>query len=737
MLRKTCSFIVVLLLSFQIIGAVEPSEYVTVQQGHLFRNGQRVRMFGVNMTLEGLYVPPAYPRIDATLDRLGQMGFNAIRLWPHVAGINFFYGQTADSTKELSKAQKGDGSLLDLHDYLIAQTQKRGMLIQYCGLHCIRLYPSDYDILPETSPADRDAWQKAIVEPSAKSWWLLQFVDPRVKALVLRHVKHVLNHVNPYTGRTIAQEPNIACFEMTNENQFVWTTLAGQFDRWPPYFQKQLQARWNEWLVQKYKNRRGVLAAWGEMLEDEDPCKGTVRLAPLTEKPIIFEDKTTGPFPRRRQVDFKLCLQSLYEKHYQEWAKLVRSQAPAGVGSNIVPLAADTVAGTWLSCAESGNLGDVFCSQPYFFDIREGKEPWVCWASVPPPWKIADLWRIKDKPLLWTETNRIKPDRYRAEYPMQLAALSAWQDGDGIFFYVWQTVGVFPKTLAEYTSPARPLDYATTQHVWTGANLIGDEITLSQMRIASAAFLNGLLPVAANPTTFAIGKRTLRDPAFCIGRGANTYYDTVYRHELWNEISRTAYLKGSRIKLSPEGDFALRCSGSVRKKAFPDGVSPDSHIGWKRGKGYFFVDDKSVKVAIGYLPETVSFSDGVEVTGLNVPFACFTMVAEDGKSIAESDQVLVSLVSTAENSGVQFDPAKMKKNSGMARFAQIVGNPGTAPVQVVRPTAFVQLPSREKRRAIFLDYAFKVLGEESAKDQLKFDGKRPTFLVRLTGKQQD
>ena len=76
-----------------ILAAAGPSDgtspYVSVRNGHLYKNGKRLRVWGVNLQ-SGVF--KTYAEIDLLVARLVKLGINGIRLWP-TAGT--FYRQDA------------------------------------------------------------------------------------------------------------------------------------------------------------------------------------------------------------------------------------------------------------------------------------------------------------------------------------------------------------------------------------------------------------------------------------------------------------------------------------------------------------------------------------------------------------------------------------------------------------------------------------------------------------------
>ena len=108
---------------------------------------------------------------------------------------------------------------------------------------------------------------------------------------------NLLTHVNPYTQRAYKDDPGLAWLSLINEgNLGNYLSLIKEI---PDY-----QQAWNRWLVAQYRDRAGLVTAWGAILrDDEDPNKGSVRL----DGDIYNQDlraQRPGAFPERGRTRF-------------------------------------------------------------------------------------------------------------------------------------------------------------------------------------------------------------------------------------------------------------------------------------------------------------------------------------------------------------------------------------------------------------------------------------------------
>lgn len=141
------------------------------------------------------------------------------------------------------KIPKWNTRRLDRFDYLVAELKKQGIYINPSGLYTIRW-------APETGVKAPDK-----VEGLNNTQYNY---DERHQELYIQVLREFLNHKNPYTGLTYAQEPALQMWKVQNENSLFFYTS----DAVAPAYRIQLQDKWNAWLKRKYRDQNGLIAAW-------------------------------------------------------------------------------------------------------------------------------------------------------------------------------------------------------------------------------------------------------------------------------------------------------------------------------------------------------------------------------------------------------------------------------------------------------------------------------------------
>lgn len=229
---------------------IEPIERLTVRGDQFVTaGGKPVRFWGMNLV--SLY--PEHAVADAMAANLAAVQINLAR--PHhnlraskdwnpdmlSGGLSANQGNTRDL----------DPVALDRYDYLNAALRKQGIYLQL-SIGSSRSYlPGDVAVMDST-PEDQEAWKAAMVELRKMDWLknidlfkALAVIDERAARINEEFAVKLLGHVNPYTGQTYAQDPQVITWEVVNEHSFEYAIICG--NRFPAYWQKNLESRWADY----------------------------------------------------------------------------------------------------------------------------------------------------------------------------------------------------------------------------------------------------------------------------------------------------------------------------------------------------------------------------------------------------------------------------------------------------------------------------------------------------------
>ncbi len=218
------------------------SSRLQAADGHFYRNGERVRLWGVNLSF------------GANLPRHEDAPYVAARL--AAAGVNTVRCHHMDSARwprGLWNAKDGKiitPEALDRLDYFIDQLARYGICVNI-NLHVGRAH-SEYLDLPK---ANRQYDKISNIFTPA-------LIDAQKK-----YARQLLTHINPYRKVRYADDPAVAIVEITNENSFFMWGSEATLRTLPPYYADILQKKFNTWLKEKYGSDQKLRKVWAEGVE--------------------------------------------------------------------------------------------------------------------------------------------------------------------------------------------------------------------------------------------------------------------------------------------------------------------------------------------------------------------------------------------------------------------------------------------------------------------------------------
>ena len=224
-------------------------QFVTISnEGHFSINSNRIRFWGTNAGAEAAF--PYKLNSNAIAGRLRKFGFNLVRLhhldnpWSNKSLLN-----DHNYTRSLNSSN------LDLLENFIASLKRNGIYVNV-NLHVSRTFGMfdgvvAYDSLPEFGKA-------------------VNFFDPYIIKLHKEYAQQLLNHVNPYTGLSLVNDPVMAMLEITNENSLYRYWRENKLKPishggvLPIYYSEELDLLWNEFLKNKYSTNDNLKNIWNK-----------------------------------------------------------------------------------------------------------------------------------------------------------------------------------------------------------------------------------------------------------------------------------------------------------------------------------------------------------------------------------------------------------------------------------------------------------------------------------------
>jgi hypothetical protein len=785
MFRIVVAILIVVTTSLIHAAEIPDAQYVRVSpDGHLEVDGGRVRFWGfIGGSVGGLpqvneetpdvraeRLQDHYRGLDMWADRIADLGFNMYRTWEsgHAMATDHDY-------------TPGDGSAADTIAYFYHRLGRRGVKLWMSSTNSLGHYSAD-DVDVIDDPATADAWRTAVQElmaankgnpitlrsNSSSVSGLLRMTDPRVEALFLRRMRQMADFPNKYKdGLRLGDDPQVAVWEMVNEEFPFRLWFGGHWQALPEFFRRQITDKWHAYLKEKYGNEAKLIEAWGFLLPGESLDGGTINIAPLGSGALKVGlndpnaqrwqsvQVAAGRLPREkfnwyRGADVTEFFVKLTIDH-----KLRLRDAIRGMGKScrLSPIIFDSGNDFSIHAAYMHQHADAVSTCSYNkqmgFDPTDRRFPFWSLLDESPragwdvPW--FEQSKAKGKPHFVYETNTDQRSKYRAEYPMFIAALASINDWDII---CWHSASGRPKDLAKLENP------------WAGANAIwhdylmfrDDEVQNAAMRAAGEIFKNQLLKPAPQPTTFVFGRKSLFEPeAMDYGRSYGQYGD---------RFIPTAYRHGAQVEIDPGRESDEIIGPSRRPNVFEaNPVQPHEQISFDRSKGHLIFDSPAVAGYAGFFAQygkdKLDFSNGVSLSdiaihnpdGIAYPvtedekYFVFSLNSTDGRPLAEAKRAMMIATSTSFNTGFQLDTTRSapgnhregaRNEPPREYFGAWPSNAGKTPVLVARVSATVTAPALDGMRYTLRDWHLREIGSGIVTGgTVQIPADRPVFMIEL------
>jgi hypothetical protein len=218
------------------------SDRLQAEAGHFYRDGKRVRLWGVNLSFGANF--PTHEDAPLVAARLAAAGVNTVRC---------HHMDTAKWPRGIWNAKDGRTiapEALDRLDFFIDQLARHGIFVNI-NLHVGRAH-SEYLGLPE---------------PNRKYDKISNIFTPVLIEAQKKYARELLTRVNPYRKVRYAADPAVALVEITNENSFFMWSSEETLRTLPPYYADILRGKFNAWLKGRYGSNEKLRQAWAEGIQ--------------------------------------------------------------------------------------------------------------------------------------------------------------------------------------------------------------------------------------------------------------------------------------------------------------------------------------------------------------------------------------------------------------------------------------------------------------------------------------
>ena len=463
--------------------------FIRAKDGHLFfEDGKRARFIGFNIAARSN--TPDHETAARLAERFASMGVNVIRLHAADAPI----GDEPCSWSSCRKAplldyEKGSSRLfhpegLDRFDYLIAKLKEKGIYLHI-------------DLIVARAFLEADGLSYPGEVPSCTKRYPMY--NARLIELQKEYARELLCHINPYTGLSLKDDPAVMCVQINNEESAIKGTDSS--DNMKDY-RDEVCRKFNDFLLEKYKNREGVEKAWtfegtSALSPEEDPSKGNIRgiegsFYQTVCEPMGEWNAPEGPARYADFMDFGIQVNRNFYEDMKGYLRSLGVKVPI-VTSNLTAGAADVY-------GHAG--GDIMENNAYFNHpilpviqntyMTAGPTEYVSTdplsiqrgigALGTTILSLASVAIVQGKPFMLSEWNEYGLHPFHSTAFVQTVAYACLNDWDGLILY-------------NYHTSENPDDQPDDE-ICNVFDAYNDPALISQWGFMASVFLNGSISPA-------------------------------------------------------------------------------------------------------------------------------------------------------------------------------------------------------------------------------------------------
>lgn len=549
--------------------------------------GKAVRFWGTNVAIYGCF--PEKNLAPEIASNFASQGVNLVRLHFPANRNELLFNSRGEFNAEM----------LDRFEFFCAELYKQGIYV-YMDLND-KLF---YDVYL------KKAWHWPQPPPFSALF------DPEVAEAVREYARRLFTRINPYTGRSIVNEPGIALFQIINEKTML---KSGEIRMLSERHRKKLDARWRSFLK--------------------------ARKLPESSCPLELNDSAQG-----RRFAFEI-----YRAHLTEMHAFLRT-----LGVRVPICGSSKPFGAGDAVASSGM--DFQSSHSYYDDPRgtispSAKNPTNWWNRSPlaePLWGSAGMMSnlgqvaLKGSPMVLGEWNYCYPNFYRAEGIPLLVSLASYQSVDALVFFGASATGFLGKWDRFLKNPAI---YIHSQQT--------DPATWGQSQMAALLFRRGDVRPAERKLVASVPEKVL------VENGVNLMERIPFLPALGEYRITTGECNwlGELVLKSASGEKVYhkilnrlkdRRSNSRRI------VSDTGEIRRYSSPMILLIDTPRVQVISGEVADLRKTGDSTTDLSVNTAMKHVTisMISLDGSVLRDSRRILMTAVANAANRSVQADFVK-------------------------------------------------------------------------------
>ncbi len=419
---------------------------ITREDDRLIYNGKPIKLWGLNLCYGTC--APEKELAEQRAKFYAKYGINAVRLHKYTDGPGWAGIQSEDSFVQLDPAG------LDRMDYLVAQLKQHGIYIKLSAhFGAQKLGPADRQFVPYLEEfGNFSGRNNRITTPHSAVHYAQELQEVQIRQMV-----NLLEHKNPHTGLTYAEDPAIAFIEIINEQSILFYTSMAPL-KTSPTLRKSAGKRFCAWLRKRYETQEKLERAWGgKQAFDGFQGDGFPPGEHLDQDNILplgnpwywdpAQLEGSQAFRKQRLLDTLLFL---YELQNEFYARYVREIRKAGYQGEI--LSSNWQAGRALSHfsnLHSDYLVGVIDRHNYFGGGSGSRINNATMLAVPGSGILSSgMQQVKDRPFMLSEWIHVSPNEWGVEGPAIIGAYGMGLQGwDVSFLFQNRDSGAFSETI--------------------------------------------------------------------------------------------------------------------------------------------------------------------------------------------------------------------------------------------------------------------------------------------------
>ncbi|MFW5708507.1 MAG: hypothetical protein ACOC12_11320, partial [Bacteroidota bacterium] len=660
--------------------------FVTIEgKDFVFEDGTPVKFWGTNIASSRPFMSPEEAKEWTSI--LGKYGMNAVRFhkftWDATDGYN--------STVIIPEKWKN-------FDYLCQQLREKGIYYGWSHIYGHKVRPGDSSRMLAYEELANTKFPWAHLNGTTCS--LVNFAED-LQTLNIELTTNMLNHVNPHTGLRYADDPALNFIELQNEDNIFWSAIERTLEQTPTY-RKLLCQKFSNWLEEKYGNDENLVKAWNNkgLPAGESIARGNIYPQPNHS---MFSSEYDQAVNENRSLPQHLLDKAafLYEeqmKFYNRFVKAIRDTGYLGpiVGScwqagggitHLLNLHADYEVGI---IDRHNYFGGGTGHRLDTGNFRTG----AMVSQIGTGLYSTGLQQVANRPFALSEWMSLIPNQWTAEAAPLIATygmgLQGWDASYSFAFdypFYSETVQTRGGGVYNVTSPTHMSLYpALAMMIYRDD--VKEGATIANRNVSIDKLLNG---------DISFHEKVVQDydrkgfeasfplQAMAAGKVTVTFTEDDNKHEI--------------------GTIEVK-NGEVR--------SNTGQLLWsEKGKGYFTVDSEGTKALVGFAPGQWHALGDVKMKTNNEFAVIYLSSMDQEKSIAEADQLLVTTIARAINTGMEYQGDKLVKT-------------GEAPVLMEPVVLDLQLDGSKKYKVTVLDHVGTPTSESfvASGKRIKLDGSK-------------